>query len=81
MIVRNVIDQALREELNKDVQGKKVCILLDQSTNISTVMLLCFLMHHFSQRDSSTKTTLISLFELIHTNEEGIFQEMKKALN
>ena len=69
MIFRNAIDPALKEEFNKDVQGKKVCILFDRSTDISTVKLLCFLVHYFNEMESSIQTALISIFELIHTNE------------
>ena len=63
MIIRNIINQALKEDFNKDVQGKKICTHLDDSTDISTVKLLCILVRYFSEKESSILIALICIVD------------------
>ena len=80
-IIMNVVATAMKEDLTKDVKGKKYSIIVDESTDISTTKLLCAMIRYHSEKENKIVTAFVDLVPAIEANGENLFHALKTCLN
>lgn len=80
-IIKNVLSSTIKEELSTELKDKSFSILVDESTDISNIRLLCILVRYIY--NSKIKTELLDLVP-INADEgtaKGLYSIFKKCLN
>ena len=80
-IIMNVVATAMKEDLTKDVKGKKYSIIADESTDISTTKLLCAMIRYHSEKENKIMTAFVDLVPGIEAYGENLFHALKTCLN
>lgn len=80
MIIQNVLAGVIKEELKKEVQNKKVSVLLDEATDISNKKLLCILVKYI--HGNAVKTQVLGLKEVDsnHGIARGLYTLLEQSL-
>ena len=79
-LIKNVILVALHEELCQDIAGKKFCVMIDESTDISCIKHLCIAVRYFSEKEERIKTSFLELIPITSATGEDIFSSLKSSL-
>jgi hypothetical protein len=79
-LIKNVISEALKNELVRDMKGKKYCILVDESTDVSAKKILSVLVRYYSAKEKAILTSLAGLTEIVQATGENVFEALKKIL-
>ncbi len=79
-ILSEVVSPAFREELQKDMKGKKYCLFLDESTDVATVKNLVMAVRFVSSEEKKLLTSYLGVSELVGATGEDIFQAVKKEI-
>ena len=79
-IIMNAVATAIKEDLTKDVKGKKYSIIVDESTDISTTKLLCAMIQYHIEKENKIVTAFVDLVPVIEANGENLFHALKTCL-
>ena len=77
----NVVATAMKEDLTKDVKGKKYSSIVDASTDISTTRLLFAIIRYHSEKENKIVTAFVDLVPVTEANGENLFHALKTCLN
>ncbi|GFO11546.1 Zinc finger mym-type protein 1 [Plakobranchus ocellatus] len=82
-LIKNVLSPSLKEVVISNFKNKKYCIIVDESTDVSTYKHLCILVRFFSDQLNAVSTLFLALVYVHETTAENIFnmieEEIKKC--
>eukprot|EP00795_Rhopilema_esculentum_P009356 gene9356-17059_t len=76
----SLISTALYKELCKDIAGKKLCIMIEESMNIYCRKYLCIAVRYYSKKEENIKTAFLTLIPITSGAGEDIFNTLKSSL-
>lgn len=79
-IITKVVFPALKYELKKDLFWKYFCILVDDSTDVSTKKNVCVCLQFYSDKEKTIITAFLDLVEIVHATSEAMFDVLKECL-
>nr|XP_014353788.1 PREDICTED: uncharacterized protein LOC106706833 [Latimeria chalumnae] len=74
-ISKNIIGSCYFEEFSEILKRKKFSILIDESTDIGTVKMLCIVMHFFDDNTKSVQTRFWKLAQIFSPQNRDAAQE------
>lgn len=81
MLITNVISPSLEEELCKEIiRAKKYCLLIDESTDVSSDKNLCICVRFYSDTVGKVVTALLGIVPVTETTGEALFKCTKGLL-
>ena len=78
-LITKVVAPALLDELKNDIKGKKYCILVDESTDISTTKHVCVVLCYYSDARLKIVTEFAGLEPIVGATGHDIFFGFNKA--
>ena len=72
-LIKNVISPALYEDLCHDMAGKKYCVLLDESTDVSCLKHLCVATRYYSDAEKKIVTSFVGLVSVVNATGLDLF--------
>ncbi|XP_005103816.1 uncharacterized protein LOC101845565 [Aplysia californica] len=78
-IIRNVLSPALKDELKKAAGGKKFTLIVDESTDVGCLKLLCLIIRYVDS-EKGVVDAFLGLVPVLETNAETLFHPMKNEL-
>ena len=79
-LIKNVVSSALHEELCKDAAGKKFCLMIDESTDVSSKKYLCTAIRYFSEKEEKIRTAFFELIPIISATGADLFNALQSSL-
>lgn len=81
MLITNVISPSLEEELCREIiKAKKYCLLIDESTDVSSDKNLCVCVRFYGDTDGKVVTALLGIVPVTETTGEALFNVIKGLL-
>lgn len=80
-LIKRVIAPAFTEALLADIGKSDYSLVIDESTDISTVKLLCVMIHYYSESQHKLVTTFYKLLEVEVANAESLTNLIIKTLH
>lgn len=82
MLLSNVISPTLEEELQKKItEAKKYCLMIDESTDVSSEKNLCVCVRYYDDGAENVVTAFLGLVSVSETTGEALFQATKTLLD
>ena len=79
-IITNVLCPHFEKELIDNIDGNKICLLLDESNDISIIKLLGVSIMHFSHASNKVESTYLGHAQLTKCNAGNIVTALKKLV-
>ncbi|XP_068225886.1 protein FAM200C-like [Palaemon carinicauda] len=79
-IISKVVSPALFQEFKDDVQGKKFCVLIDESTDVATDKHLCIVIRYYSESKSTIVTEFGGLAPVVGATGHELFVTLNNTL-
>lgn len=80
MLIKNVISTALEEELSAKLKGVKYCLLVDETTDVSSEKCLCVCVRFFDEVYGDVITAFLGLAPVVETTGEQLFEATMSIL-
>lgn len=80
-LIRNILYEHFKSELQKDIGNGHFSLLIDESTDISVTKLLAVCIVYFSKEQSRVISTLLGIVELEQGTADYIVTAVKSLLS
>ena len=79
-IIKNVIAPFFREQIKKDIAGKRFSLLFDESTDITVKKHVVFSVRYFSEQNKCIVDAFLGLYRVPHATAENLFALLQECL-
>ncbi|CAD6216271.1 GSCOCG00011330001-RA-CDS, partial [Cotesia congregata] len=74
MLIKNVLGPSMLEDLIEEIGDSPYSIIFDESTDLSTLKVLCIMVRFFSHKKKQVVTTFYRIIKIIKCDAESVHQ-------
>lgn len=74
MLIKNVIGPTMLEELIEEIGDSPYSIIIDESTDLSTLKVLCIMVRFFSHKRGQVVTTFYRILKIVECDAKSVHQ-------
>lgn len=79
-VIRKVVSPEMKKDLLEDLKDKPYALLVDESTDVGSIKLLCVCVRYMSPKNNAITTAFLSLLPVVDATANSLFNTIQQDL-